>query len=100
MNKVYIVTHEIYSYEDHDYDTTVEVFDSLESAMNYYLMKKEMIDNDYLEYLDVDVLDMNNDEYLYVHELSRGTFPLYHIEYDEYGFDKLSVESKQIMNFN
>ena len=43
MSKVYIVTHEIYSYENHDYDTSVEVFDSLESAMNYYLMKKEIV---------------------------------------------------------
>ena len=43
MSCVYIIKHDVYGYEDDYYESFVEVFNSLESATNYFEIKKEQI---------------------------------------------------------
>ena len=101
MNEVCVVIHEIYSYEDHDFVTEVETFDSQKSAMNYYLMKKEILETEYLDYLDIETLDeLENNDYFYMYEVNKENYFTFYINYEEYGFDKLIMESKTVMAFN
>ena len=41
MREVYIVKHDVFSYEDYSYDSLVEVFYDENSARNYFEIKKE-----------------------------------------------------------
>ena len=50
---VYIITHSTYGYEDGEFFTNTEVFESLESAQAYFELMKINIIDEYLDYAEV-----------------------------------------------
>lgn len=91
---VYIINHSTYGYEDGEFFTNTEVFESFESAQAYFELIKANIIDKYLNYaevsslydIDEDIFYKNNMNYLY-------------INYDDYGWDKLRIEKKPVMAF-
>ena len=99
---VYIVKHDIYDYEDNSYKSFVEVFDSLESATNYFEIKKEAILEEYYNYTDTHSIQdiMDNYDFDYVFKDKVYDLPYAYMWLEEYGHDRLTVQKKDIMEFN
>ena len=73
MREVYIVKHDVFSYDDYSYDSLVEVFYDENSARNYFEIKKEEI---YREgFFDYEVIgDVAILKYTYKDNVSYGIF--------------------------
>ena len=99
---VYIVKHDIYGYEDDTHESFVEVFDSLESATNYFEIKKEEILQEYYDYTDTSSIQdlMDNYDFDYDFESAVYGLPYAAIWLEDYGRDQLVIQKKDIMNFN
>lgn len=98
---VYIVKHDVYGYQDDSHESYVEVFDLKESAENYFKMKKEMIIDDYIDYTDArDYDDLLVNWVDYDFEPTTGHLPYMWIHQEDFGFDRVVVQEKNIMNFN
>ena len=100
MREVYIVKHDIFSYEDYSYDSSVEVFYDENSARNYFEIKKEEIMQDYYDYTGTNSVQELEDDYeFYYTELTLYDLPHLFVDFTEYGSDKLTIQKKDIMSF-
>lgn len=88
---VYIINHSTYGYEDNEFYTDTEVFESLESAQAYFELMKTNIIDDYLSYAGV--------ESIYVYMDDDPLMNYFYIDYDDYGWDKLRIMKKLVMDF-
>lgn len=88
---VYIINHSTYRYEDNEFYTDTEVFESLESAQAYFELMKTNIIDDYLSYAGV--------ESIYVYMDDEPLMNYFYIDYDDYGWDKLRIMKKLVMAF-
>lgn len=101
MKEVYIVKHDIFSYEDRSYESFVEVFCDEDSARNYFEIKKEEIIQKYYDYTDsssVQELEDNIDFYSDLKDTIYG-LPYLYMDLEEYGFDRMVVQKKDVMSF-
>ena len=97
---VYIITHSTYGYEDCEYYTETEVFESLESAQVYFELMKTNIIDEYLNYAEVSSLhDMDTDIFYMDNEPTLNGMNYLYIDYDDYGWDKMKIEKKPILAF-
>ena len=99
---VYVVKHDVYGYEDGCNESFVEVFDSLESATNYFKIKKEQILDEYMDETGINRIQdlMNHYDFDYDFEPASFNLPYAYISLDEYGYDRLVIQKKDIMKFN
>ena len=104
MKCVYIIKHDVYGYEDDYYECLVEVFNSLESATNYFEIKKEQILQEYYDHTDThsiqDLIDNHDYAFEYDFEPTVYNLPYAYIWLEEYGQDRLVIQKKDIMEFN
>lgn len=101
---VYVITHTIYSYDDHDYETNVEVFKTYEDASVYFDMIKVNVVTDYEKHAEqsIDILRNWDEFYMYDNIYNSESSPckrIMSISLDEYGSDFLSIKEKTIMSF-
>lgn len=101
---VYVITHTIYSYNDHDYETTVEVFKSYSDALIYFDMIKSNVIIEYEKYTSetIDTLNQWDEFYMYDSTYDLDTSPckrIMSISLDDYGNDFISIKEKTIMAF-
>lgn len=97
---VYIINHSTYGYEDCEFYTDTEVFESLESAQAYFELMKTNIIDEYLYYAEVEsVHDMDEDMFYMDDERTMDDMDYLYIEYDDYGWDKLRIIKKPVMVF-
>ena len=95
MSCVYIIKHDVYGYEDDHFESYVEVFDSKISAENYFIMKKEMIIDEYMEYTDArDFDDLLANWIDYDFEPTVYDLPYAYIWLEDYGYDRLVIQKK------
>ena len=101
MDCVFIVKHDIYGYEDDTYESFVEVFRDESSARNYFEVKKEQVMQEYYEYTDTNSIQELEENYDFYSDLEPTVFslPYLFMNLDEYGFDRLVVQKKDIMSF-
>ena len=102
MNCVYIIKHDVYGFEDGYYESFVEVFNSLESATNYFEIKKEQIVQEYYDHTDTHNLQdlVDNYEFEYDFEPASFNMPYAYIWLEDYGHDRLVIQKKDVMEFN
>lgn len=101
MKEVYIVKHDVYGYEDCTYESFVEVFNNEDSARNYFEVKKEQVMQEYYDYTDtnsIQELENNNSFYSDLEPTVHG-LPYLFMDLDDYGYDRLVVQKKDIMSF-
>ena len=97
---VYIITHSTYGYEDCEYCTETEVFESLESAQVYFELMKTNIIDEYLDHAEVSSLhDMDLDIFYMDDEPTMNGMDYLYIDYDDYGWDRLKIIEKPVMAF-
>ena len=97
---VYIKTHSTYGYEDGEFFTNTEVFESLESAQMYFELMKINIIDEYLEHAEVkSIHDMDEDMFYMDNEPTMDNMDYLYIDYDDYGWDKLRITKKPVMAF-
>ena len=97
---VYIITHSTYGYEDGEFFTDTEVFESLESAQAYFELMKINIIDEYLEHAEVkSIHDMDEDMFYMDDEPTMDNMDYLYIDYDDYGWDKLKIIEKPILAF-
>lgn len=97
---VYIITHSTYGYEDGEFFTDIEVFESLESAQAYFELIKTNIIDEYLDYAKVSSLhDMEQDIFYMDDEPTMNGMDYLYIDYDDYGWDRLKIIEKPVMAF-
>lgn len=97
---VYIIIHSTYGYEDSEFFTDTEVFESLESAQVYFEMMKTNIIDEYLSYARVEsIYDMDEDTFYMDDEQLMDYMNYFYIDYDDYGWDKLRIIKKPVMAF-
>lgn len=97
---VYIIIHSTYGYEDSEFFTDTEVFESLESAQVYFEMMKTNIIDEYLSYARVESIhDMDEDTFYMDDEQLMDYMNYFYIDYDDYGWDKLRIMKKPVMAF-
>lgn len=97
---VYIINHSTYGYEDGEFSTETEVFESLESAQAYFALMKINIIDEYLHYAEVEsVYDMDEDLFYMDDEPTMNNMDYLYIDYDDYGWDKLRIIKKPVMAF-
>lgn len=98
VKEVYIVKHDVFSYEDYSYDSLVEVFYDENSARNYFEIKKEVIMQEYCDYTGSDNVQELEDNYeFYYTELALYDLPHLFVDLSDYGSDKLTIQKKDIM---
>ena len=102
MKCVYIVKYDVYSIEDNNSESFVEVFDSLESATNYFEIKKEQILQEYCDYTDTDSIQDLMDNYDFDYDFKSTVYGLSYayLWLEDYGHDRLVIQKKDIMKFN
>lgn len=97
---VYIITHSTYGYEDGEFFTNTEVFESLESAQVYFELMKTNIIDEYLEHAEVkSIHDMDEDMFYMDDEPTMDNMDYLYIDYDDYGWDRLRITKKPVMAF-
>ena len=97
---VYIITRSTYGYEDGEFFTDTEVFESLESAQVYFELMKTNIIDEYLDHAEVSSLhDMDEDIFYMDDEPTLNGMDYLYIDYDDYGWDKMKIEEKPVMAF-
>ena len=101
MREVYIVKHDVFSYDDYSYDSLVEVFYDENSARNYFEIKKEEIMQEYYDYTGTDSIQELEDNYGFYSDSEPTTYGLSYLFMDlnDYGSDRLVVQKKDIMSF-
>lgn len=101
MREVYIVKHDVFSYEDYSYDSLVEVFYDENSARNYFEIKKEEIMQEYYDYTGTDSIQELEDNYDFYSssELVLYSLPHLFVDLNDYGSDKLTIQKKDVMTF-
>ncbi len=99
---VYVIVCESYASMDDSFDTTVEVFETLDSAKAYFEMMKLNIIQDYIEYTEYQTLEeMIDDDFFYMDETPTSNGDEYfYIDYEDFGHDKLRIVKKPVMKFN
>ena len=99
---VYVIVWESYGYMDDEYGTTVEIFETLDSAKIYFEVIKSNIIRDYFEHAEVSDIDkLIDDDCCYIdEEPTRDGSEYFFIDYDEFGHDRLRIYEKPIMKFN
>mgnify|MGYP003299105125 CR=1 FL=1 len=102
MNKVYVLVIEYYIYWDNEHTTKTEVFSDKQSAMNYLQMLKPQSLNDICETTGytIEELKQYHDEGEYVWCFDINDDDYFHVEVDEYGYDRMYIVEKPIMTFN
>ena len=99
--KVYIIKHDSYAYEGDEFESYVEVFDSLKSANEYFELAKENIRYEYISESgakNIEDFYNNNDVYIDSEPNVYG-YPYYFINMSEFGFDRLVILEKSVMSF-
>lgn len=101
MREVYIVKHDIFSYDDYSYDSLVEVFYDENSARNYFEIKKEEIMQEYYDYTGTDSIQELEDNYDFYSSSELVVYGLPHlfVDLNDFGSDKLTVQKKDVMTF-
>jgi hypothetical protein len=101
MREVYIVKHDVYSYEDGTYESFVEVLCNEDSARNYFEVKKEQVMQEYYDYTGTNSFQELEDNYDIYSDLEPTVYglPYLFIDLDDYGSDRLVVQKKDIMSF-
>ena len=101
MDCVFIVKHDIYGYEDNSFESFIEVFCNASSAKNYFEVKKEQIMQEYYDYTDTNSIQELKDNYEFYSDLEPTVYglPYLYMDLEEYGFDKMVVQKKDIMSF-
>jgi hypothetical protein len=100
VREVYIVKHDVFSYEDYSYDSSVEVFYDENSARNYFEIKKEEIMQEYYDYIGTDnAQELENNSDFYSSELALDGLPHLFVDLIDYGSDKLTIQKKDVMSF-
>ena len=102
--KVYVLTHEIYSYEDHDTNIEVELFNTYEDAIFYFELLKVNIIDEYERRTNesLHVLEQWDEFYSYEHYYDlpeHNTKMIFNMSLDEYGHDFVTIKEKTIMSF-
>ena len=101
---VYELRHEIYSWEESSTDVYTLLFETEEDAIEYLSIKKVNIIDEYCNHLDlpssIDALHqyMENDDESYYNEFADEE-NYFHVELDEFGFDTLCIEKKEVLKF-
>ena len=101
MKEVYIIKHESYGYEESNYESVVEVFCDENSARNYFEIIREQIMQEYYDYTStnsIQELENNNSFYSDLEPTVHG-LPYLFMDLDDYGYDRLVVQKKDIMSF-
>ena len=101
MKEVYIVKHDVYSYEDCSYESLVEVFCDEDSARNYFEIKKEEIIQEYYDYTGSSSIQELEDNYGFYSDSEPTTYglPYLFVDLNDYGSDRLVAQKKDIMSF-
>lgn len=101
MKEVYIVKHDVYSYEDGTYESFVEVFYDEDSARNYFEVKKEQTIEEYYDYTGADSIQELEDNYSFYSDLEPTVYgmPYLFMDLDDFGSDKIVVQKKDVMSF-
>lgn len=101
MNCVFIVKHDIYSYEDCTYESFVEVLCDEDSARNYFEVKKEQVMQEYYDYTGANSIEELEDDFSFYSDLEPTVYdlPYLFMDLDDYGSDRLVVQKKDIMSF-
>ena len=101
MKEVYIVKHDVYSYEDDTYESLVEVLYDENSARNYFEVKKEQIIQEYYDYTGANSIDELEHNYSFYSDLEPTVYnmPYLFMDLDDFGSDRLVVQKKDIMSF-
>ena len=99
---VYTIVHETYGYEDNEYGSIVEIFETLDSAKIYFEMMKSNIIREYIDYTEYQTLEemMADDNFYMDEEPTLDGNKYLFIDYDEYGHDRLRIYEKPVMKFN
>ena len=101
---IYVIAHTIYSYEDHDYETSVELFESYKDASLYFDMLKANIITEYENHTGEKLKTLEQWDEFYMHD-STYDLPnnpnkrILSIELEEYGSDFITIKEKYIMSF-
>ena len=102
MNCVFIVKHDVYGYEDNNYESFVEVFNDESSARNYFEVKKEQVMEEYYDYTGTNsIQELEDNFFSFYSDLEPTVYglPYLFMELDDYGSDRLVVQKKDIMSF-
>lgn len=101
MDCVFIVKHDVYSYEDCSYESLVEVLCNEDSARNYFEVKKEQIIQEYYDYTGTNSIQELEDNFSFYSDLEPTVYglPYLFIDLDDYGSDRLVIQKKDIMSF-
>lgn len=101
MKEVYIVKHDIYCYEEGTYESFVEILSDEDSARTYFEIKKEQVMQEYYDYTGVDSFQELEDNYDFYSDLEPTVYglPYLFVNLEDFGFDKLVVQKKDIMSF-
>lgn len=101
MKEVYIVKHDVYSYEDGTYESLVEVLCDEGSARNYFEVKKEQVMQEYYDYTGAHSIEELENNYSFYSDLEPTVngLPYLFMDLDDYGSDRLVVQKKDIMSF-
>lgn len=100
--KVYLLVRESYVYWDNEHDVSIKTFKDRQSAINYLTIEKEMLLAEAMHELNVtsseEIRELyENDEVVYAYE---NEIDSYYIEIEEWGYDILSVQEHDIMEFD
>ena len=98
---VYTFKHDVYSWEEDNTESFVEVFADEKSAQNYFEIKKELAITEFLDYVGCTDLEeyIQNCEGDYDEEPTIENLPYFYIWLDDYGSDRLVVQKKTVMSF-
>lgn len=101
MNYVFIVKHDIYSYNDGTFESLVEVLCDEDSARNYFEVKKEQIMQEYYDYTGTSSIRELEDNFDFYSDLEPAAYglPYLFMNLDDFGYDRLVVQKKDIMSF-
>jgi hypothetical protein len=102
MEHVFVVKHDIYGYEDNIHESFIEVFCNEDSAKNFFEIKKEEIIQEYYNHTGENSIEdlFNTGAFSYDIEPTVNGMPFLYIDLDEYGFDRLVIQKKDVMSFN
>ena len=100
---VYELKHTIYVWEDCDTSVHTLLFETIDDAVEYLSIIKSNIIDEYIKHLDLFSIEELEQ---YIREREDDTYDKFineinhfEIELEEYGYDVLSIEKKEILKF-
>lgn len=102
--EIFVLVHEIYSYEDHDTEINTELFKTYEDAKIYFELLKVNVIDEYERRTNepLRVLEQWDEFYSYenYYDLPGDTTKMiFNMSLDEYGHDFITIKKKTVMSF-